>query len=233
MSHEQLTLFLRDKLDEVSKKRRTTGSPMTTPTTTPWSEKPHVADGPLGQHHPPPHLAVIPPTVHPLDGIRENHNQHHLHVADGPLGQQNKNNNNGNNNNKNSSQTPIIIYSSSDSSIETFEFEEIIGKKIENGLPLYHVVWSDGSKSWEPIEHFSDVQHVLKYEAFLEAEKRDCGGRIQLPTGRPPHCMGRTDLCDRHRAIYEEAKDRPTKMRRLDSESETESEGMKYARLHA
>jgi hypothetical protein len=118
------------------------------------------------------------------------------------------------------SQTPIIVYSSSDSSIETFEFEEIIDKKVEHNLPLYHVVWSDGSKSWEPIEHFSDVQHVLKYEAFLEAEKKDCGGRIQLPNGKPPHCIGRDDLCDRHRAIYEEVKDRPKKKRKVNPQSE-------------
>lgn len=115
---------------------------------------------------------------------------------------------------------PVIhVRSDSEAGSDVYEFDRILSKRLEGGLPLYHVLWTSGEKTWEPIESFSDVQHVLRFEAEAEAVRADCGGLIQLPAGKPPYCVGvaqalgleRPALCEKHRAAYEEDRAHPSK----------------------
>lgn len=60
---------------------------------------------------------------------------------------------------------------------KTYEVENIIDKKIEDGNTLYLVKWkgyTEKSNSWEPVSSFKNCKNLLlKYE-LVEDEDDDC-----------------------------------------------------------
>jgi len=51
-----------------------------------------------------------------------------------------------------------------------YEVEEVVDKKIQNGIELYYVKWkgySEDQNTWEPKSHFNDIRFIEKYENSL------------------------------------------------------------------
>lgn len=85
----------------------------------------------------------------------------------------------------------------------SYEFDAILDKKYDDGRPLYLVAWKGNhDPSWVRPEDFTDLLHVLRYDAHVE---QDCCGKVRFSNGNSPLCSGHLQgMCRKHKLMHDD-----------------------------